>query len=54
MAATTLAPMSAPVDATTRAVKVDALKPWSTVETRYRWTAATCCGSGVVPLNMCK
>jgi hypothetical protein len=28
------APMSAPVDAMTRAVKVDALNPWSMVEMR--------------------
>ena len=34
IAATTAAPTSAPVDVTTRAVNVEALKPWSTVDTR--------------------
>ena len=34
-APTTAAPRSAPVDVMTRAVNVDALKPWSIVEMRY-------------------
>ena len=49
-AATTQAATSAPVDATTRAVNVEALKPWSTVRQRYRSTARTCSGAGSVPV----
>ena len=44
-------PMSAPVEATTRAVNVDALKPWSIVEIRYRSTAQTCSSAGAVALQ---
>ena len=46
MAPVTAAPRSAPVDAITRAVNVEELKPWSIVEIRYRSSAQTCCGSG--------
>jgi len=40
----------APVLATTRDVKVDALNPWSMVATRYFSTAAACFASGTVPV----
>ena len=52
MAPTTAAPMSAPVEAITRAVKVEALKPWSMVEMRYCSTARAWSGSGTSPLSM--
>jgi hypothetical protein len=48
-AATTAAPTSAPVDVTTRAVNVDALKPWSMPRMRYCSTARARRGSGSVP-----
>ncbi|CAM5419876.1 hypothetical protein SCYAM73S_01315 [Streptomyces cyaneofuscatus] len=51
-AATRQAATSAPVEATTRAVNVEALKPWSTVEMRYCSTARTRSGSGSVPVSM--
>jgi len=41
---------SAPVLATTRAVKVEALKPWSTVATRYCSTALAVSAAGVAPV----
>lgn len=43
---------SAPVEAITRAVKVEALKPWSTVAIRYRSTARALTGSGSCPVSM--
>src|SRR5262245_61101239 len=39
------APQSAPVDAATRAVKVDALRPCSAVQIQYVSIALTCLGS---------
>jgi len=36
----------------TRAVKVDALKPWSTVRQRYRSTARTARSSGSTPVSI--
>ena len=45
MAPTTAAARSAPVEAMTRAVKVEALKPWSMVRMRYCSTARTWAGS---------
>lgn len=51
-AATRQAAMSAPVEATTRAVNVEALKPWSTVEIRYCSTARARAGSGSEPVSM--
>ena len=44
--------MSAPVEATTRAVNVDALKPWSIVEMRYRSMAQTCSSAGGAPCSI--
>lgn len=44
--------MSAPVEAITLAVNVEALKPWSMVETRYRSTAAARSASGSSPVSM--
>ena len=44
--------ISAPVLATTRLVKVDALNPWSSVATRYLWTARTATGSACPPVAM--
>ena len=52
MAATTAEPTSAPVQVTTRAVNVEALKPWSIVATRYRSSAATRRGSGSDPVSI--
>ena len=52
MAATMAEPRSAPVDVTTRAVKVDALKPWSIVRIMYCSMARACSGLGSVPVNM--
>ena len=52
MAATIAAPRSAPVDVTTRAVKVDALKPWSIVRIMYCSMARACRGLGSVPVSM--
>jgi hypothetical protein len=49
MAPTTAAPRSAPVEAITRAVKVEALKPWSTVSIRYCSMARATSGVGSVP-----
>ena len=40
-------PTSAPVEATTRAVNVEALKPWSTVAIEVRSTARACSGVGL-------
>ena len=45
---------SAPVEAITRAVKVEALKPWSTVATRYCSMARACSGGGSAPVSMCR
>ncbi len=39
-------------DVMTRAVKVDALNPWSTVEIRYCSTALTRAASGTEPVSM--
>ena len=52
MAATMAAPRSAPVDVTTRAVKVDALNPWSIVRIMYCSMARACVGLGSVPVSM--
>ncbi len=52
MPATTAAPRSAPVDVTTRAVNVEALKPWSTVVIWYCSTARALSGSGSSPVSM--
>ena len=52
MAATMAAPRSAPVDVTTRAVKVDALKPWSIVRIMYCSMARACSGLGSSPVSM--
>ena len=41
MAPTMAAARSAPVEAMTRAAKVEALNPWSMVSTRYSSTART-------------
>src|ERR1700683_5540781 len=46
MAATIAAPRSAPVDVTTRAVKVDALKPWAIVTIMYSSMARAATQSG--------
>ena len=46
------APRSAPVDVTTRAVKVDALKPWSMVRIMYCSMARACSALGSAPVNM--
>ncbi|CAM5482857.1 hypothetical protein STENM36S_06467 [Streptomyces tendae] len=43
---------SAPVDAMTRAVKVDALNPWSMVEIRYCSIARVRASSGSSPVSM--
>ena len=51
MAPTTAAARSAPVDVITRAVNVDALKPWSIVEMRYCSTARACSGVGNLALH---
>lgn len=50
MAPTTAAPRSAPVEAITRAVNVEALNPWSTVSIRYCSTARAASGGGVSPV----
>ena len=52
MPPTTAAARSAPVDVITRAVKVDALKPWSTVVMRYCSTARAYSGFGTSPFIM--
>ena len=52
MAATMAAPRSAPVEVTTRAVKVDALKPWSMVRIMYCSMARACNGLGSMPVSM--
>ena len=44
--------MSDSVEVTTRAVNVDALNPWSTVEIRYFSTARACFGWGTSPVSM--
>ena len=44
--------MSAPVEAITRAAKVEALNPWSTVEMRYCSMARATWGSGTSPVSM--
>ncbi len=44
MAPVTAAARSAPVEVMTRAVKVEALKPWSMVRIRYCSTARTWAG----------
>ncbi len=51
-AATTAEPTSAPVEATTRAVKVEALKPWSMVEVMYDSIARTRAASASSPVSM--
>ena len=43
---------SVPVEAMTRAVNVELLKPWSTVEMRYYSIARACSGVGSVPVSM--
>ena len=50
-AAPTTSAMSAPVDATTRAVNVDALNPWSIVRIRYCSSARAASGVGVSPVT---
>ena len=45
-------PRSAPVEVMTRAVNVDALKPWSMVEMRYCSIARAYSGRGVTPVIM--
>ena len=40
------------MEATTRAVKVDALNPWSIVETRYAFTARTAAADGSDPVSI--
>ena len=52
MAPTTAAARSAPVEVMTRAVNVDALKPWSMVEMRYCSTARACSAVGTSPSIM--
>ena len=52
MAPTTAAAASAPVEAMTRAVKVDELKPWSTVRIRYCSRARASAGSGCRPVTI--
>ena len=52
IAPTTAEPRSAPVDVITRAVNVDALKPWSIVEIRYCSTARAYSGFGTSPCIM--
>ena len=54
IAATRHAAMSAPVDATTLPVNVEALNPWSMVEIRYCSMALTCAAPGSVPVSMYK
>src|SRR4051794_2856845 len=51
IAATTAETRSAPVEATTRAVNVDAAKPWSTVATRYCSIARASSASGTRPVT---
>ena len=51
-AATTAEPASAPVEVTTRAVKVEALKPCSMVEVMYASIARTRAGSASSPVSM--
>ena len=52
IAATIAAPRSAPVEVTTRAVKVDALKPWSMVRIMYCSMARACGAEGTSPVSM--
>ena len=52
MAPTMQAPTSAPVEAMTRAVNVDALKPWSMVAIRYCSRARARSGSGSSPVSI--
>ena len=54
MAPTRQAATSAPVEAITRAVKVEALKPWSTVSIRYCSTARACSGDGSSPVSIAR
>ena len=51
MAATIAAPRSAPVEVTTRAVKVDALNPWSMVSTMYCSMARAWAAVGSSPVE---
>ena len=50
-AAPTTSAMSAPVEATTRAVNVEALKPWSIVSIRYCSSAWAARGVGISPVT---
>ena len=50
--ATIAAPRSAPVEVTTRAVKVDALNPWSIVRIMYCSIARAWSGAGTSPVSM--
>ncbi len=52
MAATIAAPRSAPVEVTTRAVNVEALKPWSMVRIMYCSIARACASVGSAPVSM--
>ena len=52
LAATTALATSAPVLVTTRAVNVDAMKPWSMVATRYVSSARTARGSASWPVTI--
>ena len=46
------APQSAPVEATIRAVKVEALRPCSAVQIQYVSIALTCRGSALISLEL--
>ena len=48
----TAAARSAPVDVITLAVKVEALKPWSSTKMRYCSTALASAGSGSAPRSI--
>ncbi len=52
MAPTMAAARSAPVEAMTRAVKVEALKPWSMVSIRYCSMARARGGGRLVPVSI--
>ena len=54
IAPTTAAPRSAPVEVMTRAVNVDALKPWSIVEMRYFSTAGRVLGAAARRRASCR